>query len=661
MNSLQRWGPPAAFATLLTLVGWAYWPGLAGPFLFDDFGNLDVLGAYGRLNDLPSVLYYLTSGQADPIGRPLALATFLLDAQTWPAPAWSFKLTNLLLHLLNTALLWRLLHAVQSRLVRARPGPHVSPWAPALAALLWAAHPLFVSTTLYVVQREAMLPATFILLALAAWLRAVDAFEAGKPGRGWSWAIAGAGGATLLATLCKANGLLAPLLIGIVHVCCLRLPGPGNRSKLVDLAAWICLGLPGAILVGYLVLEGWQLWSQPLMGREWTLPQRLLSQPRAFWTYVGHLLLPRFGGGGVYVEGFIASRGWWTPAMTLPACLAWLASVVLAFSTRRRWPLAACAWLFFVGGHLLEGSTIPLELYFEHRNYLPAMLLGWPLADWLLRAGAYARYRRALALLLLAALLVLTRQRASTWGDERLLSVLAARHQPDSVRAQTAAAAEQIDNGRVAQGLALLAATQAADPRSIDVAITRVAAECGALHRLDPATLQETRRALATAQRWNYGLYAWMQDAARAPAMRDCRGFGLDGLASLVSAAESNPQSRGAPRLRDLWHVRGNIALARGNPGQALRWFDDALRLKPDADYALVQAAALGSAGAPGLGARHLDAYRRLSDAQHREPIRDMMGVHRWLLQHYGYYDGEFSSLRERLCHDARDTATPCD
>lgn len=660
MNSLQRWGLPAAFAIVLALVGWAYWPGLAGPFLFDDFGNLDVLGAYGRLHDLPSVLYYLSSGQADPTGRPLALATFLLDAQNWPAPPWPFKLTNLLLHLLNTALLWRVLQAAQARFARGRSGPRPSPWAPALAALLWAAHPLFVSTTLYVVQREAMLPATFILLALASWMRAVDGFEAGTPARGWAWAVLGAGGATLLATLCKANGLLAPLLIGIVHVCCLRPPATGRANKAMDRAAWICLGLPGALLIGYLFLEGWQLWLQPLMGREWTLPQRLLSEPRAFWTYVARLLLPRFGGGGVYVEGFIASRDLWTPATTLPACLALLASVVLAIAMRRRRPMLACAWLFFVAGHLLEGSTVPLELYFEHRNYLPAMLLGWPLADWLLRAGAYARYRRAFALLLFAALLVLTRQRASIWGDERLLAVLAAEHQPSSLRAQTAAATEEIDNGRVAQGLALLAAAQAADPRSIDVAITRVAAECGALHRLDPETLEAARRALATAQLWNYGLYVWMQDAARLPALRNCRGFGLDGLASLVAAAESNPQNKWPQRLRDLWHVRGSIALAAGDPAQALHWFDGALRLRPDADYALVQAAALGSAGAPGLGARHLDTYRRLSDTQRREPVRDMMGVHRWLLRHYGYYDGEVSSLRERLCHDARDTATPC-
>ncbi len=42
--------------------------------------------------------------------------------------------------------------------------------AAALGAGLWLLHPLFVSTTLYIVQREAMLPATFVLLGLLAWL-----------------------------------------------------------------------------------------------------------------------------------------------------------------------------------------------------------------------------------------------------------------------------------------------------------------------------------------------------------------------------------------------------------------------------------------------------------------------------------------------------------
>jgi len=84
---------------------------------------------------------------------------------------------------------------------------------------------------------------------------------------------------------------------------------------------------------------------------------------------------------------------------------------------------------------------------------------------------------------------------------------------------------------------------------------------------------------------------------------------------------------------------------------RALYWFDMALRAMPDADYALVQAAALGNAGAPALGVRHLDGYGNL--AKTVTPAFDMTGVHRWLLRHYGYYDREIADLRSRLARDA--------
>jgi hypothetical protein len=134
--------------------------------------------------------------------------------------------------------------------------------------------------------------------------------------------------------------------------------------------------------------------------------------------------------------------------------------------------------------------------------------------------------------------------------------------------------------------------------------------------------------------------------------LRNCQGFGLPGLKALVASAESNPRSAAPPRKRDLWHVRGRIALAQGRPELALHWFDAALQLKPDPEYALVQAAALGDAGAQEQGVRHLDHYTRIEAGN---PPRDALGmasVHVWLLRHYGYYRNELSSLRQRLRAD---------
>src|SRR6478735_2314614 len=90
-----------ALGALLLSAWFVYLPGLHGGFVFDDFVNLDALGKTGKVDDWATFWRYLTSGSADPTGRPLALLSFLLDANDWPADPRPFLRTNLLLHLSN--------------------------------------------------------------------------------------------------------------------------------------------------------------------------------------------------------------------------------------------------------------------------------------------------------------------------------------------------------------------------------------------------------------------------------------------------------------------------------------------------------------------------------------------------------------------------------
>ena len=155
-----------ALIALLALAFIVYWPGRHGTFLFDDYSNLATLGAYGPIDRAWKVVAFVTSGFAGPTGRPLALATFLLDARNWPAAPEAFKLTNVALHLLNGALLAGLLAALGRALGVERERAAT---AAVLAAGLWLLDPFWVSTTLYVVQRMAMLATTFVIAGLWAY------------------------------------------------------------------------------------------------------------------------------------------------------------------------------------------------------------------------------------------------------------------------------------------------------------------------------------------------------------------------------------------------------------------------------------------------------------------------------------------------------------
>ena len=84
----------------------------------------------------------------------------------------------------------------------------------------------------------------------------------------------------------------------------------------------------------------------------------------------------------------------------MPALLVLLALLVGAWSIRRRHPAMALAVLFYFGAHLLESSSIALELYFEHRNYIPAMLMFWPLGLWLSGTRTLRTLKRGLMVVL---------------------------------------------------------------------------------------------------------------------------------------------------------------------------------------------------------------------------------------------------------------------
>lgn len=650
----SAWTHRVAVLTALALVALVYAPGLSGSFLFDDFINLRTLGSFGPVDNPQTLLYYLTSGIADPTGRPVSLATFLLDARDWPADPFPFKRSNLILHLLNGVLLIAVLRRLEGRL---RDTPHALPndtgnWIALLAGLLWLAHPLFVSTTLYVVQRHAMLPLAFVLLALLCWDVAYGRLRDNRPSSGLAWSIVGVGGCSLLAGLSKANGFLAPLL-ALVAVLVLYRPDLALQPRIVQRhtrwTAGIVLGVPATLIVCYLIsfVPG----NLDYAGtRAFTLGERLLTQPRALFDYLGLLLLPRAGGGGVFVEHYAASKGLLDPWITLPAILGILGLSAAAVALVGRMPVLSFAVLFYFAAHLMESSTIMLELYFEHRNYLPAAFLFWPLARWLIAGRQLLIARRILTVALPVLLLALTWQRSLVWGDPNLLATLSATQNPDSARAQMIAAIQDGSGGAPEEAAQRLRAAIARSGLSTELALNLIGQECRVPQLgLSSDTLSLTGAAFAQEQNWHLGIIGWLTSALDYAAQETCPGLDLDAMESLLSTAAKNPSATSNPtRKQNLLHLQGHLALLRQTPDQALALFNQALEASPNVDTALTQAAMLGNLGHPALGARHLGYYLDLP-APDPIRVRDMRSLHSRILHDTGYYRREAEQLRRAL------------
>jgi tetratricopeptide (TPR) repeat protein len=73
-----------------------------------------------------------------------------------------------------------------------------------------------------------------------------------------------------------------------------------------------------------------------------------------------------------------------------------LGLIGLAIYRLRKWPIVCFTVLFFFLNHAIESSIIPLELIFEHRNYLPTMFFFWPVAVGIERLIGFYRRKNAI-------------------------------------------------------------------------------------------------------------------------------------------------------------------------------------------------------------------------------------------------------------------------
>lgn len=451
--------PPAlALFPVLCLVWLVLSPGLSGNFLFDDYPNLQPIADLGGVDDLESFQAFVGGGFAGPTGRPVALLSFLLDSPVWPASPYPFKRTNLLFHLLNGCLLiWASLQLCRFYGIPEKQAQYLALFGGAA----WLLHPYLLSTTFYIVQRMAQLAALFCFAGITAYLHG-RRLSREEPARGLAWMVGGLGIGTFLGALSKENGALLPLLVLAIECCRPRASAPPPWWF-----RWLFLYAPSVGILAYLA-STLDLSHNPWPHRNFNQPERLLTEARILWEYLGNLLMPRIEGAGLYQDGRAVSQGLTDPPSTLAAITGLAALLWAALVLRRRTPLMSLAILFFLGGHLLESSLLGLELYFEHRNYLPSAFLFLGLGDGLRRLSQHLSPQLGVLLAagFLAILAFLSYQRASLWGDGQRLDLYWAVAAPDSPRAQSTLATRFAQQGQYAQALQTLNVALAKHPNN---------------------------------------------------------------------------------------------------------------------------------------------------------------------------------------------------
>lgn len=358
-----------------------YGRSLGAPFIFDDQQNI-VHNPYVQPETLTwEALKAATAAYSGFPGRPVATISFALNYLATGLSPRGFKAVNLAIHLICGLVLYAtvlLMLRTASELNFSRLTPSDQTYAAALTTALWTLHPLHVSTVLYSVQRMAMLSTLFCLIGLYAYISLRRRHLRGKSSYRALLIVIVAG---LLGSLSKENGILLLPLCGIVETGLFRLQAdnPAVRRRVAGFwwGTLILLLLGGFILFPY--ISDWL--TQRYANREFTLYERVLTQPRVLHLYLRLLLIPDIGAMTLYHDDLPISHGWFEPIDTLPAMIGMILLLIISImGLASRYRLAAIGIGLFFVGHSIESTVIPLEMVFEHRNYLPSIGLFFVLA-----------------------------------------------------------------------------------------------------------------------------------------------------------------------------------------------------------------------------------------------------------------------------------------
>lgn len=481
-----------------------YAAGLSGPFLFDDSVHI-TQNRWVKIDNLEwaeLVRAWHSSPSPFPTDRPLAQLSFGINHALAGLEPWAFKATNLGLHLLGGLLIYVLVRLAHRALHPQSADSREGQWLALATTALWLIHPLHVSTVLYTVQRMAQISTLGMLAALACYFYGRTRIAEGRTGIPWMLAAAPL---AALGFIGKENAALLPLLLLVGELTVLNRVGLGPRPIRVRAIQVLFIALPLAAALAYFATHPGYFDHS---GRNFSLEERLLTQPRVLRFYIQMLLVPDVSRMGLFHDDLVISTGLTDPPSTLIAIVALGLLAVAALALRNRAPLPAFGVLLFLAGHALESTAFPLEMVFEHRNYLPSVGILLVVA-WLLVQGArrlrHGRLAPLFGVVLLLAYSAATWVRVGEWSSQESFILSAAENHPRSPRANfmagqlliSALDRPGVDREAVAQAAqTFLQGGLDADPRCINCLFGLLVLDLHLDRQPDPALVGQLAAAL---------------------------------------------------------------------------------------------------------------------------------------------------------------------
>src|SRR5215471_16936018 len=354
-------------ASLALLVLCIYSNTFEAPFVLDDDMNI--------LNNHPIRMTTLTiEGVRKAIfnsynaQRPLAIISFALNYYFNGYNVAGYHIVNILIHIIDGIFLYiffkTTLHLPLLHFKDTTPE-----WIAGFTVLIWLVHPLHTQSVTYIVQRMNSLAAMFYILAMLLYAKARLSVASRQQWVLFARCIL----AGILALGSKEIALTLPFFLLLYEWYFFQdlsfvwfkryFLSFGGFLILLVLLVWAYMGTDA--LHNILFVAG---------DFDFTLTERVLTEFRVVIVYLRLLLWPHPSQLNIDYD-FPLSHSLFDPITTLFAIGTIIGAMGLALYLAKKERLLSFCILWFFGNLVIESSVIMLDILFEHRTYLPSMLL----------------------------------------------------------------------------------------------------------------------------------------------------------------------------------------------------------------------------------------------------------------------------------------------
>jgi tetratricopeptide (TPR) repeat protein len=374
----------ALFLALLVLIGVIIYANtLHAPFVFDDQDAI-TNNPFIRMEEITekSIIDAATGyGKS----RPLPMLTFGLNYYFGQYNVQGYHLVNIFIHLINSILLFFFLKLTltlsnQQTTDSRKFDPLTISTLSFFTALLWLVNPVQTQSVTYIVQRMTSMGTMFYILALILYAKGriaqrLSVEDGNARSKHYYLWFAGCLMAGLLALGSKESTAMLPVFIFLYEWYFFQnLDKSWFKRQIKYLVAIVILfGIVAGLYLGFDPLGKFNT-LRDYVFKEFTIGERLLTQTRVVIYYLSLIFYPNPSRLNLDYD-FPLSYSLFNPFTTFLSLIIIVTLIALGLYLARKQRLISFCIFWFLGNLVIESSVIPLALIFEHRIYMPSMLV----------------------------------------------------------------------------------------------------------------------------------------------------------------------------------------------------------------------------------------------------------------------------------------------